>query len=896
MSKVRWDRLKDLFAETLDLAPRERAARLDSLVVSEPELGRELAALLHHHDQATTFLEEPATDLGLALVPPAPPPEHHIGAYRVVSELGSGGMGSVYLAERDDELFDQKVAIKIVRPDMSSGVVQRRFEAEMRILAQLEHPNIARLLDGGITPEGRAYFVMEYVEGASLTKHCEEGRLDLNSRLMLFEAVCDAVQFAHQNLVIHRDLKPSNILVDGRGHPKLLDFGIAKLIPAEALDVELTRTEGQFLTTGYASPEQIRREPLTTAADVYSLGVLLYELLTGSRPFDVSGMSPADTERTIVGERPTRPSVTASDQKTGVPARSLRGDLDTIVLKALRKEPGRRYASAQALAEDLRRFRTGLPISARADSWGYRTTKFLQRNRWGVAAATLVMATAAAGAMAVLHQSAQVREERDRAAAVSGVLVDIFRSSDPRALGQSEVTARELLDRGLERVDSRFSGDPATHAALLDVIGQAYQNVGEFAGAQRVMERSLSLRQELGGAATGDVAQSLNDLGNLALLRNDATTAEPLLIEALALRRQVFTAPHAELAQSLNNLGQLRLATRDFAGADTLLSAALAMQRTLYTKPHRDLAITLQARGLLHQIQGEFEEAEALYGEAVAMQREVLGNPHPDLAQTLNNLGLLLQTRGEFAAGEPLLRESLEMRESMLGSEHPMVGVGLHNLGRLLTEQGDPIAARPLLERALAVTEQTFGPEHPQTATVLNNLGDALRRAGLLDESNQALEASLRIRQTTLPAEHPHLAYSYHALGSLRFAQGRTAEADAYFDDAYDLRLRTVGESHPDLAATLHEQGVVAASGDRWERARERYERALGIREAALAPGHPHTTATRVGLGLALCRTGRVSEGLAQLHQAQQSLEGARTAEDPIMIAAGEGLTVCGER
>lgn len=875
MTDTSWDRLKAAFAEALELDPESRAGYLADLRASDPDTGAELAVLLEHHDDAPTFLEKPATDIGLGLVPPAPPPEDRIGPYRVERELASGGMGSVYLGERDDDLFDQRVAIKTMRGDVASDFVERRFESEMRILAQLEHPNIARLLDGGVTPEGRLYFVMEYIDGETLSRYCTSKRLGLDARLELFGRVCEAVHFAHQNLVIHRDLKPSNVLVDERGEPKLLDFGIAKLVSeGSSSDPELTRTDARFMSTGYASPEQVRHEPLTTASDVYSLGVILYELLTGVRPHDTAGLSPADTERTITEVAPTRPSARTDGGAQGVQPRALRGDLDTIVLKALHKDPNRRYASAEAFAADVRRFRSGLPIAARGDGWGYRASKFVRRHAWGVSVSGLIAALIVTGTVIVARQSVEVRQERDRAAVVSEVLVDVFGSADPRALGQREITARELLDRGVERVESRFTDDPITGADLLDVIAQAYQNVGEFERAKAIMERSLEIRREITPPPQADIGQSLNDLGNLALLQRQIAEAEPLLLESLAIRRTVLEAPHAELAQSLNNVGQLRLSTRDFEAADTLLGEALAMQRELYSGPHRDLAITLQASGLLRQIRGEFDEAEAFYEEAAGMQRAVLGAPHPDLAQTLNNLGLLRQTRGDFDGAEPLLRESLEMRQTMLGEEHPMIGIGLHNLALLVGERGDAEAALPLFERALTLSDAAVGRAHPQTATVLNNWGGTLTDVGRLDEASAALEEALAIRQATLPEGHPHLAFSYNALGLLRLAQDRNDEARSMVDRAITARREVAGGLHPDLAVSLDARGRVAMEDQSWEEAASHFQEALALRLQLLPEGHPHTASTRVRLGIALCRSGdpeasnHVEAGLAALSEA----------------------------
>ena len=548
MSADRWQHTWDLFHQALERPVRERSEWLET-ACHDVVLRQEVAALLAAHEAPGGILDEPVAvaantllETALEDAPAEQPPPDRIGPYEIVRVLGEGGMGTVYLARRADGEIDRLVALKTVRPDLSTPELIRRFRQERQIAATLVHPSIARLLDVGTDAGGQPYLVMEYVEGEPIDRHCDAGALPLERRLELFRLVCAAVHFAHQRLVVHRDLKPGNILVGADGVPKLLDFGIAKLLESDGEeDGDATRTAVHLMTPEYASPEQVRGEPVGTASDQYSLGVLLYRLLTGRRPYRTTSSLPHDLARAVCEEEPERPSTAARqaadhDGEARLPSglapdrlhRRLRGDLDEIVLRALRKEPDRRYSSVAHLAEDLRLYLEGLPVVARRGSTYYRAAKHVRRHRaaFGSAAAAILLIIAAAVTFAVqagrlgraLHRAGR---EQSRAERVSDFLIDVFKVSDPGQARGSTVTAREILDRGAARITEELHDEPDAAAAMMDVMGQVYANLGLYPRAQELLEAALSQRRAKPEPDDDDVAASLAHLAAVQHARGD---------------------------------------------------------------------------------------------------------------------------------------------------------------------------------------------------------------------------------------------------------------------------------------------------------------------------------------------------------------------------------------
>ncbi|MGH7575644.1 MAG: protein kinase domain-containing protein, partial [Longimicrobiales bacterium] len=693
MDAQRWAQIQALFLAALDHAPDERADFLEQECAGDRELAQDVAALLdcHAEDRALAIEDRFLVDESGALADGDADPlvNASLGPYRVSRRIGRGGMGEVYLAARD-EPYRQEVAVKVVRLGVHEPETARRFRAERQILARLAHPHIARLLDGGVTGDGRPYLVMEHVVGSPITEYCDERRLTIPERLRLFRTVCDAVQFAHRNLIVHRDVKPSNVLVTEDGEVKLLDFGIAKLLEPEPEERAETQTALRLMTPDYAAPEQVRGDPVTTATDVYALGALLYELLTGHHPHRFVTRAPSEIERVICDEPPAWPSAVVSttwDARSAgddAPAaaitpdrvshergtqtarlrRTLEGDLDNIIIMALRKEPDRRYASAAQLVEDVERYLDGQPVIARKDTIGYRVRKFVRRHRAAVAGAagvfTLVLGfgvamTLQADALALERDRAQL--EADKATQVAEFLEELFEAPDPFAPSADRLDTlrvRALLVQGTEKVRTELETQPLVQAQLFTVLGSVFQSLG------------------------------------------DLDAAQPLLEEALAIREGAHGGTHLETAASQHELAMLWNAMGRYAEADSILRNALATRSTLLGAEHIEVASSLTALATALRDQGDYDGADSLYHHALAIRRRLLGAEHLDVATSLNYLSTFYYQRGDYAAADSLVREALALRRRLLGAEHPEVAMTMVQLATISGERIDPGEAESL--------------------------------------------------------------------------------------------------------------------------------------------------------------------------------------------------------
>jgi len=632
LSLDRWQQIDTLFAAALERPADERTAFLRASCGQDPSLYHEVLALLASDTEAASVLGESATDFAAPLLPGLQealgsetdlPAGARVGPYRIEGLLGRGGMGRVYLAERADGAFEKRVALKVVKRGMDTDEVLARFRRERQLLAGLDHPHIARLLDGGATEDGRPYLVMECVEGEPITAYADRHRLPLDARLALFEQIAEAVAYAHRNLVVHRDLKPSNILVTEDGQAKLLDFGIAKLLGDD--DAAHTREGLRLLTPEYAAPEQVRGEAVTTATDVYALGVLLYELMTGRRPCDLAGPGLLARERALLHAEPPRPSAALVPEAAAARAttperlrRRLNGDLDTIVLKALRREPERRYASVGALREDLRRAQRGLPVEARPESALYRAGKFVRRHRLGVAAATAFVLLLAGSVVALGLQQRQTARERDRAEAAraraeqtAGFLEGLFDAADPFAPERLDtLRARDLLARGQAAAERDLAEQPLLQAQLLGAIGRAYTRLGLYAEAEAVLRRAL-VREALAinRAALGDdhpaVAFNVARRAQIYHARGDHAAAVEDQREALRIFEARFGAGSLHVALAQASLGGCLADLGRYAEAEAQLQASLAALREMHDDEHPRVQGVQRRLAALYEAQGQ---------------------------------------------------------------------------------------------------------------------------------------------------------------------------------------------------------------------------------------------------------------------------------------------------
>jgi serine/threonine protein kinase/tetratricopeptide (TPR) repeat protein len=680
-----------------------------------------------------------------------------VGPYRVLREIGRGGMSVVYLAERSGA-FHQRVALKVLDRAPRDREARARFEQERQILARLEHPNIARLLDGGVDERsGLPFIVMELVEGLPIHRYCDEHRLTVDERLALFQVVTRAVAHAHRLLIVHRDLKPANVLVTAAGEVKLLDFGIAKLLDpgvAGPWAAPPTRTVQRLLTPEYAAPEQVRGEAVTTATDVYQLGLILYELLTGERAHGLDQTSLAEMERVVCSGEVPRPSAlfagrrrTPEQTRTAAargaaPAalqRRLAGDLDSIVATALRKEPDRRYPSPAELAADLGRHRAGLPVTARGDSFCYRTGRLLRRHRLAVLAAAAVALSLLAGLGAALWQARTALREARKATEVQDFLIRIFEEATPEESQGRTVTARELLDNAAARIDA-LDGEPEVQAALLQAAGASYRNLGLYDAARPLLERSLRLRLQLRGERHLEVAESQHSLGVLRFRQGDTAGAQALHRAALATRRALLPPQDPRITDSLTGLA---VALDDAPEAEPLLAEALALRLRGSGPAHPQVGVLLNQLGMLRHSRGRVDEAERLYREAVAVQRRALGEIHPLTASSLHNLAALLRKQSRLEESEALFRKVLRIEERLYDKDHPTLADTWGYLGHVLRDQGDLAGAEAAYRRSLEINRSRRGPDHRATLNALRNLGRLLTEAGRPREAEPLLGEAL---------------------------------------------------------------------------------------------------------------------------------------------------------
>ena len=686
MDSERWSQIQALFEAALEHDPPKRVTFLKEACKDDLDLYREVSSLLDSDQQLNSLLDGHALDAVTFAASSDPVAiedltDQKAGPYQLERRLGQGGMGVVYLASRIDGQFDQRVALKLIKRGMDTEAIVRRFLAERQILARLQHPNIARLLDGGMTDDGRPYFAMEYIDGIPILQYCNVKRLGVEARLDLFEHVCRAVQYAHRNLIIHRDLKPSNILVTQDGQIKLLDFGIARVLEEqdEAQRTMLTEAGMRVLTPEYAAPEQVSGSAITTQTDIYSLGVVLYELLTGLRPLKLTSHKPAEVETIVRDSRPVKPSSRVLkneniEETHGFPrekiARRLRGDLDTICLKALQKEPERRFSSVDELSSDLDRFRRGLPVAARPDSVGYRFQKFISRHMNGVLTSAAVFLLLAA---VVTIYTIRLSDERNRAQQaamesqeVTAFLTDLLSAANPHVAQGDTLNVRQILDEGAVRIKTELADQPAVQIGLLTTIGDAYHGLGLYARAEEHFAKAMELLNDMDAGNTAEAAQLLQNMADIRHSLSDFSAADSLQRATLQIQKLLHGEEHPTIAAILLKMASTNRSLGKYDVAIPLYEQAVAMNEKLLSKDDPELGWSINNLGWAYHSSGRYKEAETAYQKAVQLQRDHLGNDHPDLGFTLNNLGGLLWTTGRLEEGEPLVRESIAIRTRLL--------------------------------------------------------------------------------------------------------------------------------------------------------------------------------------------------------------------------------------
>lgn len=793
MESEHWKKVERIIDVALESDPSHWPRVLDEESKGDVALRQEAASLLTHYTAARSFLESPPVEAAASLIAEERAPAQQfegrrIGVYRLVKQIGRGGMSRVFLAERADGAFEQQVAIKLLGPGLDSDIDHDRFRAERQILATLNHPNISRLLDGGVTADGTSYLVLEYVDGEPIDAYCDARALGVRQRLELFASVAEATEAAHQSLVVHRDLKPSNIFITKDGVVKLLDFGLAKLLePVSALTAPSTHPGHRWLTPEYAAPEQITGGAITTLTDVYQLGAVLYELLTGAPPFGARGRSAHELESAVVRDDPAPPSAVAPESRR----RALRGDIDAIVLKALSKQPELRYPSPRALVDDLGRHLAGHPVLARRQTVGYRARRFARRHRSGLAVAAIfvmLIATYVATVAADRRRIGRALEEATagthRAEQVTDFMLGLFdESGAEQSLGDT-VKARALLERGLARARD-LKGQPALQAQMLDVVGRLERELGEFDRARPVLEEALAFRRKIDGDVHPDVATSLESLAWLEYDQGNYAEAARLRREVLTMRRRLFGDSDSKTTKALLELAAAMHAQGDFRNAQPLLDEWVAIVSRQRPETTEIRAHQLADLAAIYEVRGKLDIAERLGRESADINRTLYGERHAKYANALVNLAWTIVYAGRFSEADSLLRYSIDVLREVYPSGHPDLGAALRGQGAALDRQHRYAEAEAPLRESIAMAQRFEGPNSPRVTDRELDLSIALTMTGRYDESLDMARDAKRILRLKYPATSLLVLHADIDIADALRGTGRYAQAESLLLPAF---------------------------------------------------------------------------------------------------------------
>ena len=903
----RASKVREIFFHLVELPEQERMHRLDELCSQDSSLSdirSEINKLLKY-DAAEPLDVSPSSYLV----------GRTFGNYRITQFLGQGGMGVVYKAERKEGPIQRSVAIKLLSSDLKSEGILRRFKQEQQVLASLNHPLIAQIFDGGTTKEGQPYFVMEYVEGEPIDLYCQRNQLTLNQRLALFTKVAKAVQYAHRNLVVHRDLKPSNILVTQDGNIKLLDFGIAKLLPSNTVRrIVETRSIERLMTPRYAAPEQIKGDNITTATDIYQLGVILYHLLCNRWPYPIRKNSTYEIEKSICEVEPIPPSIAislpasigvvegASDGNTYAETKHLqkrlRGDLDAIVLKALRKESEKRYSSVEAFIDDIKQFLNVRPVRASRGNTQYRIKKFIYRNRLKVAVFALFVFMVASYTATVSVQAKRIQTEAEKSKRVSNFLIELFELSDPYLATREDLSARKLLEQSTKKIEYELSDQPETKAELMTVLGRINNHIGDYQSSKELLYDALEIRRTLPNISTEDKVTTINELAKALSEIGHYAEARSFFEEALSLVRHDRNSI-VIYAEILNNFAVLNHREGNDLEAEQLYRASLEIQESLKHSSdlykwdeseydHPNIATAKSNLALILRSQGRFSEAEFHLREALAMRQRLYGTEHWFVPTTQSILASVLTDLEQYEDADSLFKVSLTMKESLLGSDHPHVAATLSDFGYLLQQTGQLDEAESHYRRALHIRKKSYGEMHNSVATAYYMLGVLLQQKGSYHKAEQAYARLIDIDKKVLGNAHPAVAQDIGQLASLYFDMGRLGEADSLYVQAID-RLVAQTPLPMYLATALVGRSKVLISKKTPLLAEPLLQEALKMREKAYPKGHGKIGEVLIILGVCLTKLNRLEEAEEVLLQGSANLN-HRDEEDPYKKIAYETL------
>lgn len=811
MDAARWERVQRLFHAVADLPPEEQSEFLAAECMEDPSLAAETLALLAADARGNSLIDDGlAAAVGQVFADAAeqPLPVERFGPYRITRVLGEGGMGIVYLAQRDD--LETLAAVKILRDAWLSPARRERFASEQRTLAQLNHPLIARLYDADTLSDGTPWFVMEYVEGVPLTEYCAAHATSLPGRLRLFRDVCEAVQHAHRHLVIHRDLKPSNILVRGDGTVKLLDFGIAKQLESLDAVTDQTRTGLRLLTPAYAAPEQLRGSRVGTYTDVYALGVVLYELITGRLPYATPDGS-SDAFGALRDDRePERPSVVAratrvlphADIPGSTPSRSEWADLDVLCLKAMHRDPQRRYATVNALIRDIDHYLNGEPLEARPDSARYRVGKFVRRNREAVVATgiagVLVLALVAFYTVRLARARTEALSEAARVERIQAFTLGLFQGEDKDAGPADTMRVVALVDRGAANARS-LDADPAAQADLYLTLGGIYQKLGRFDRADSLMQLALDRRRKLFGPMHRDVAEALVSLGLLRVDQAKFDDAERLIRQGLGVATRTLPPNDPGVIKATAALGRVLQERGAYAQAIPLLDEVVRMNEAAHATA-TDIGASLSALADAHYYAGHYPVSDSLNTRVLAIYRQLYGDRHPSVAQILMNLGASNFDRGNYTQAEQLERQALAINTAFYGPDHFKTAENITMLARALVFENRFDEATSLLNQALVIRERVYGPVNPNVASTLNELGNIAYQRDHYDDAERYFRRMLDIYRAVYGERHYLIGVATSNLASTYLGRKDYPRAEQAFRDAVRVLSETQGPEHLNTA------------------------------------------------------------------------------------------------
>lgn len=880
MTPEQWQQVEKAFDHAIELDDTARAAFVESFSERDAVLGDKLRDLLSA-DGIEMDLEAPVAATVNRITRDLPDPwvGKTIGSWTVIKRIAAGGMGTVFLAQRNDDEYHAQVAIKIMAAQLLTHEAMTRFRAERQILANLNHPYIATLLDGGSTDEKLPFLVMEFVNGLPIDAHCDQLELSIDARLDLFVKVCAAVDDAHRNLIVHRDLKPTNILVNEQGEPRLLDFGIAKLLEHNEVqaDAALTRQGAQVMTPEYASPEQLLGMPVTVATDVYALGVLLYRLLSGQHPYAEQLTTPAATQQAICEIDPSPPSSriapTGEDAtrhaESNRRSRQLRGDLDNIVLKAMRKEPEQRYRSVGELSDDIGRYRQQLPVAAHPPSLRYRAGKFLRRHALGV---TFAAVASAAFVALIGFYTIRVTMERDRAqleaakaTQVAEFVAGLFSTANPDlSLGET-VTARSLLDQGVLRL-GELDDQPQVQATMQDVMGTAFRGLGLYDQARDLLDQALRTRSTELGIDHEDTLRSTNHVGLLLHDQGEFAQAETLFRDALELSQRAHGARGETSAKLLHGLALSLHSQARFDQADALYRDAIAGVRQTGGDESFALAQLLDDYGRLLEDLGETQNSIATLREAIALFKTVRGENHPSYLNAMQNLGYAHLSDGDPDEAQQVLQEMLDLSKRVYGDDHPFTVGCAATLATAYHYKGEYEIAEKMYRDALERFEEIFGPMHPETAIGANNLASSLQRLGRYAEAEHYYRLGLERNIALHQGNHPEVATSYSNLGVFLLVEGNIEAAGEPIRLGLEMRRELLGDDHPNTMTSVSIYATYLARAGSPESAIELMLEVIDFRREKLGEEHPHTARE-------IAHYGKLMRELGEFEEAREALQ-----------------------